>query len=94
MFNIYNFRFESSKLRQTTWIQTDWRFLTHSECSNNIHVIAVEVSGVTVVNKPPSSTWFSNTLKVFPHPIIYVGNFNSVISYGAMNTTLQIEIVY
>jgi hypothetical protein len=25
-------------------------FLTHSECSYNIHVIAVEVSGVTVVN--------------------------------------------
>jgi hypothetical protein len=54
-------------------------FLTHLECSYNIHVIAVEVSGVTVMNvyKPPSSNWSSNTLKVFPHPTIYVGDFNS-----------------
>jgi exonuclease III len=54
-------------------------FLTHSECSNNIHVIAVEVTGVTVVNvyKPSSSNWSSNTLKVFRRPSIYVGDFNS-----------------
>jgi hypothetical protein len=34
---------------------------------------------VTVVNvyKPPNSNWSSNTLKVFPHPTIYVGDFNS-----------------
>jgi hypothetical protein len=39
------------------------------------YVIAVEVSGVMVVNKPPSSNWSSNTL-VFPHPTFYVGDFN------------------
>jgi hypothetical protein len=54
-------------------------FLTHLECSKSIHVIAVEVSGVTIVNvyKPPSSNWSSNTLKVFPHSKIFVGDFNS-----------------
>jgi hypothetical protein len=54
-------------------------FLTHLECSNNIHVIVVEVSGVTKVNvcNPPSPKWSSNTLKVFPHPTIYVGHLNS-----------------
>jgi exonuclease III len=54
-------------------------FLTHSECSNNIHVIAVEISGVTVVNvyKPPSSNWSSNTLKGIPHPTIYGSDFSS-----------------
>jgi exonuclease III len=55
-------------------------FLTHKEFSNNIHVIAVEVvSGGTVVNvyKPSSFNCSSNTLKIFRHPTIYVGNFNS-----------------
>jgi exonuclease III len=53
-------------------------FLTHKEFSNNIHVIAVEVNGGTVVNvyKPSSFNWSSNTLKIFRHPTIYVGDFN------------------
>jgi hypothetical protein len=76
----------------TTYVRdtlADW-FLTHSEYLNNIHVIAVEVSGVTVVNvyNHPSSNWSSNTLKVFPHPTISVCDFYSH-SYVAMSTTTQ-----
>jgi exonuclease III len=52
-------------------------FLTHSEYSYNNHVMAVEISGVIVVNvyKPLSSNWSSNTLKGIPQPTIYGGDF-------------------
>jgi exonuclease III len=41
-------------------------FITYSDCTNNIHVLAVEVlSGISNVNmyKPPSVNWLNNTLE-------------------------------
>jgi hypothetical protein len=44
-----------------------------------IHILAVEVDGTIVVNvyKPPNDNWSNVLLKLFPHPVIYVGDFNS-----------------
>jgi hypothetical protein len=41
--------------------------------------VAVELDAIIIVNvyKPLSSSWSSNPLKIFPHPAIYVGDFNS-----------------
>jgi hypothetical protein len=54
-------------------------FITYSDCTNNIHVLAVEVNGISIVNvyKPHSVNWLNNTLEKLPHPAIYVGDFNS-----------------
>jgi exonuclease III len=54
-------------------------FITHSDCTNNIPVLAVEVSGISIVNvyKPPSVNWLNNILEKLPHPAIYAGDFNS-----------------
>jgi exonuclease III len=66
----------------------------YSECSNNIHVIDVEMSRVTVVNlyKTPSSNWSSNTLKVFPTRRFTLAISIPTIIYGAMNITTRMEI--
>jgi hypothetical protein len=54
-------------------------YITYSDCTNNIHVLAVKVSGISIVNvyKPPSVNWLNNTLEKLPLPEIYVGDFNS-----------------
>jgi exonuclease III len=54
-------------------------FITYSDCTNNIHVLAVEVSEISIVNvyKPPSVNWLTNTLEKLPHSAIYVSDFNS-----------------
>jgi exonuclease III len=51
----------------------------YSDCSNNIHVLAVEVSGISIVNvyKPSNANWLNNTLEKLSHPAIYLGDFNS-----------------
>uniref|UniRef100_A0A1B0D7V9 Uncharacterized protein n=1 Tax=Phlebotomus papatasi TaxID=29031 RepID=A0A1B0D7V9_PHLPP len=53
--------------------------VVYKDCTDNIHVLAIEVSGVTVINvyKPPSSRWPRVPLKSFSHPAVYVGDFNS-----------------
>jgi exonuclease III len=53
--------------------------ITYSDCTNNIHVLAVKVSGISIVNvyKPRSVKWSNNTLEKLPHPTIYVGDFKS-----------------
>jgi hypothetical protein len=45
--------------------------ILHQDHSHDVHTLAVEVDGTIVVNvyKPPA--------KKFPHPAIYVGDFNS-----------------
>jgi Endonuclease-reverse transcriptase len=47
--------------------------------SAGVHTLAIEVDGTVIVNvyKPPSACWPNNMLKLFPHPAIYVGDFNS-----------------
>jgi exonuclease III len=71
-------------------------FITYSDCTNNIHVLAVEVSGISIVNvyKPPSVNWLNNTLEKLPHPAIYVGDFNShnqAWGYEQLNITTLTE---
>jgi exonuclease III len=52
--------------------------VTYKYYVDKIHVLAVEVSGLTIANvyKPPRLNWPSETLKVFPGPVVYVGDFN------------------
>jgi exonuclease III len=64
-----------------TYIRSDlsnWR-IVYQDHTNNVHVLAVELDAIIIVNvyKPPSTSWSSNHLKIFPHPAIYVGDFNS-----------------
>jgi Endonuclease-reverse transcriptase len=56
----------------------------HRDCPNKVHVLAIRVARparptLTVVNvyKPPHSKWPENIMKVFPNPVVYVGDFNS-----------------
>ena len=50
-------------------------------CSDNsgVHIIATKICTVTVVNiyRPPSIPWPDNILTLFPHPCVYIGDFNS-----------------
>jgi len=50
-----------------------------SECSRNIEVLAIEICGITVINiyKPPNEEWSNPPIKLFEHPAVYVGDFNS-----------------
>jgi len=50
-----------------------------SECSGKIEVKATEVCGITVINtyKPPNVPWCNPPIKLFEHPAVYVGDFNS-----------------
>jgi exonuclease III len=52
--------------------------VTYNDYADNVHVLAVEARGVTIVNvyKPPRLNWPSETLKVFPRRAVYVGDFN------------------
>jgi hypothetical protein len=64
-----------------TYIRSDssnWR-IVYQDHKNNVHGLAVELDANIIVNvyKPPSTSWSSNPLKIFPHPAIYVGDFNS-----------------
>jgi Reverse transcriptase (RNA-dependent DNA polymerase)/Endonuclease-reverse transcriptase len=47
--------------------------------SFDVQTLAIEVDGITVINvyKPPNASWANNPLKIFPHPAVYVGDFNS-----------------
>jgi hypothetical protein len=51
----------------------------YQDHSHDVHTLAVEVDVTIVVNiyKPPSASWSNVPLKLFPHPAIYVGDFNS-----------------
>lgn len=55
------------------------RIMIGSECSGNIEVLAIEVCGITVINtyKPPNVAWKNPPIKIFEHPAVYVGDFNS-----------------
>jgi hypothetical protein len=64
-----------------TYIRSDlsnWR-IVYQDHTNNVHFLAVELDAIIIENvyKPPSTSWSINPLKIFPHPAIYVGNFNS-----------------
>jgi hypothetical protein len=64
-----------------TYIRSDlsnWRIL-YQDHTNNVHVLAVELDANIIVNvyKPPSTSLSSNPLKIFPHPAIYLCDFNS-----------------
>jgi hypothetical protein len=54
-------------------------YVLYQDHSHDIHTLAVEVNGTIVVNvyKPPSASWSNVPFKLFPHPAIYVGDFNS-----------------
>nr|CAB3266991.1 reverse transcriptase [Phallusia mammillata] len=47
--------------------------------SNNTHRSAVKIKELTVVNlyKPPNKEWPNPPLPSFPHPTVYIGDFNS-----------------
>jgi len=64
-----------------TYIKTNLSncYTTYTDCMNNVHVLATEINGFNIVNvyKPPSKNWSNDILKVFPHPVIYIGDFNS-----------------
>jgi hypothetical protein len=49
------------------------------KASHDVHTLDFEVDGTIVVNvyKLPSASWSNVLLKLFPHPAIYVGDFNS-----------------
>jgi hypothetical protein len=66
----------------------------YQDHSHHIHTLAVEVDGTIVVNvyKPPNASWSNVLLKIFPHPAIYFGDFNSHNQLGVMNTTMLTEI--
>jgi endonuclease/exonuclease/phosphatase family metal-dependent hydrolase len=51
----------------------------YQDHSHDVHTLAVEIDGTIVVNvyKPPTTSWSNVPLKLFPHPAIYVGDFNS-----------------
>jgi hypothetical protein len=51
----------------------------YQDHSHDVYTLAVEVDGTNVVNvyKPPTASWSNVPLKLFPHPAIYVGDFNS-----------------
>jgi exonuclease III len=68
-------------------------FITYSDCTNKIHVLAVEVSEISIVNvyKPPRVSWFNDTLEKLPHSAIYVSDFNSYNQVWGMNTTTSTE---
>jgi hypothetical protein len=54
-------------------------YVLYQDHLHDIHTLAVEVNGTIVVNvyKPPSASWSNVPFKLFPHPAIYVGDFNS-----------------
>jgi hypothetical protein len=51
----------------------------YQDHSHDVQTLAIEVDGNIVVNvyKPASASWSNVPLKLFPHPAIYVGDFNS-----------------
>jgi hypothetical protein len=51
----------------------------YKDHSHNVHTLAVKVDRTIVVNvyQPPSSSWSNVPHKLFPHPAIYVDDFNS-----------------
>jgi Reverse transcriptase (RNA-dependent DNA polymerase)/Endonuclease-reverse transcriptase len=53
--------------------------IVFQENSSNVHTLAIEVDETIIVNvyKPPSVNWTNNIIKIFRHPAIYVGDFNS-----------------
>lgn len=69
---------------------TDFK-VTYCDDTNDIHVIAIDINGTTVLNvyKPPAISWPREPLPIFPHPCIYNGDFNShheAWGYGSYDT--------
>jgi exonuclease III len=65
--------------------------------SKDVYTLAVEVDGIVIVNvyKPPSANWSNDILKLFPHPTIYVGDFNSHYQlWGYEHIMTLLEIYY
>lgn len=53
--------------------------ITFRENQGDTQILAAQVGKVTVVNiyKPPRTKWRSPPIKVFEHPALYIGDFNS-----------------
>lgn len=53
--------------------------ITFKDNQDDIHVLAARIGIVTVTNiyKPPKTQWKSPPIKIFEHPLLYVGDFNS-----------------
>jgi len=45
----------------------------------NIEILATIIDSVTIINvyKPPNANWENPPVKLFDHPAVYIGDFNS-----------------
>lgn len=46
---------------------------------NDIQIVTTKIGSITISNvyKPPTRTWPTHVLKTYPHPAVYLGDFNS-----------------
>jgi len=46
---------------------------------NNIEILVTIIDSITIINvyKPPNANWENPPVKLFDHPAVYIGNFNS-----------------
>jgi len=70
----------------------EWSLVDQSPEQSETEWLFVDVAGYEIINvyKPPRSRLTPTTITTFPHPSLYVGDFNGQhVNWGYSNTSLD-----